>query len=38
MTADEIVTAFCDAVTRKDYDRALGYLADDCVYQSRSRR
>ena len=31
MNADQIVTAFCDAVTKKDVDGAMKYIADDCL-------
>lgn len=34
MTPDEIVTAFCDAVTKKDVERALGLLSDDVFYHN----
>lgn len=34
MTPDQIVTAFCEAVTKKDVDRAMSLLADDVFYHN----
>ncbi|MGH7857611.1 MAG: hypothetical protein ACREQY_09795, partial [Candidatus Binatia bacterium] len=32
MNADQVVTAFCNAVTRGNLDEAMKYIAEDCVY------
>lgn len=33
-TPIEIVTAFLDAMARKDYDAGLAFVADDCEYEN----
>jgi limonene-1,2-epoxide hydrolase len=33
-TPSEIVTAFLDAMARKDYDAGLKFVADDCEYEN----
>ena len=34
MSPEQIVTAFCEALTANDMDRALTFVSDDCVYQN----
>lgn len=34
MNADQIVTAFCDALTRSDLDGAMSLVAEDCLYHN----
>lgn len=34
MTAEQVVSAFCEAVTRKDVDTAMSYIAADCFYHN----
>jgi limonene-1,2-epoxide hydrolase len=34
MNADQTVTAFCDALTRGDVEKAMSLIADDCVYHN----
>jgi limonene-1,2-epoxide hydrolase len=34
MDADQVVTAFCKALTRGDLDEAMTYIAEDCVYHN----
>lgn len=34
MTPEQIVNEFCDAVTKKDVDRAMALIADDCLYHN----
>jgi limonene-1,2-epoxide hydrolase len=33
-TPAEVVTAFLDAMARKDYDAGLVHVADDCLYEN----
>lgn len=34
MNADQVVTAFCKAVSKGAVEEALSYLADDCLYHN----
>ena len=34
MNADQIVTAFCNALTRSKMDEAMSFIAEDCVYHN----
>jgi len=34
MDADQVVTAFCQALSNNNLDEALGYIADDCFYHN----
>lgn len=34
MNADQIVTAFCQALTKNQVAEAMSYIADDCVYHN----
>ena len=34
MSPDEIVTAFCETLSKQGVDASLKYIAEDCVYQN----
>ena len=34
MNAEQVVNAFCEALSRSDLDEAMKHVADDCVYHN----